>query len=148
MSAFTVSLFGHRQIEDLREVEERLLKIIQFFLQTKENVVFLIGRNCEFDEYAASLIKRLRKEMKLDNSELFLVLPYKVANITYYEKYYDGIIIPENMHRLYPKAAIKLRNQWMVERSDVIVFRIEKNNGCAYTAMKYAEKLCKEIINI
>ena len=36
----------------------------------------------------------------------------------------------------------------MVDRSDFVVFFVERNSGGAYQTMKYAEKQGKEIINL
>ena len=90
----------------------------------------------------------MRKESGEENSEIILVLPYTVANIEYYEKYYDDIIIPDRVYSAHPKSAIILRNRWMIESSDLVVVYVEHKTGGAYTAMKYAEKLNKRIINI
>ena len=76
MNIYTVSLFGHREIESLRELENRLVPIITELLRTKIYVSFLIGRNGEFDEFAASVIKSVRKRLGIENCDLTLVLPY------------------------------------------------------------------------
>ena len=55
---YRVALFGHRTLYDLRKVEDRLAPILENLLRTKEYVEFYIGRHGEFDEYAASVIKR------------------------------------------------------------------------------------------
>ena len=47
----------------------------------------------------------------------------------------------------HPKAAITLKNHYMIDNSDLVIVYVEKKGG-AYSAMKYAEKQCKEIINI
>ena len=60
MNVYTVSLFGHREITDYRELENQLTEIVRKLIQTKEYVSFLIGRNGEFDEYGASIIKRAK----------------------------------------------------------------------------------------
>ena len=77
-----------------------------------------------------------------------MVLPYTVADLEYYEKYYDSIIIPESLHGAHPKAAITLKNRWMIEQSDLVMIYVEREKGGAYAAMKYAEKLNKRIINL
>lgn len=41
-----------------------------------------------------------------------------------------------------------LKNQWMIEQSDLVIVYIERKEGGAYTAMKYAEKLNKKVINL
>ena len=92
MDIFTVSLFGHREIDCLMGLEKRLFPIVRGLIQTKPYVSFLIGRNGEFDEYAASVIKRVQKEVGKDNSDITLILPYKVAALEYYEKYYDDAV--------------------------------------------------------
>ena len=148
MNIFTVSLFGHREIENLRELDNRLTPILKELMQTKEYVSFIIGRHGEFDEYAASLIKLARKEIESESSEITLVLPYAVTDLEFYEKYYDNILIPDSVYRVHPKSAILLRNRWMVEQSDLVIVYVTRDIGGAYTAMKYAKRLNKKIINL
>ena len=148
MNIFTVSLFGHRRIDDLRQIEAHLAPLIKELIRTKSYVAFLIGRNGEFDEFATSVIKHVQKEVGKENSDITLVLPYTVANIEYYEKYYDSIIIPENVYGAHPKSAITLKNRWMIEQSDLVITCVEREKGGAFTAMKYAEKLNKKLINL
>jgi hypothetical protein len=148
MSLYTVSLFGHREIADSKQIEEKLIPIIQELLRKRDFVQFYIGRNGEFDEYAASLIKIAQRDFCMDYSDLTLVLPYEVADMEYYEKYYDDIIIPECLEGVHPKSAISKRNRWMVEKADLLIVYTEKKQGGAYTAMRYAEKLHIPVINL
>ena len=148
MDIFTVSLFGHREIDDLRRLEKQLAPVLKELIQTKSYVSFLIGRNGEFDEYVASVIKRVQKDVGKENNDMTLVLPYTVAALEYYEKYYDSIIIPESLYGAHPKLAITLKNRWMVESSDLVIVYVERDKGGAYTAMKYAEKRNKKLINL
>lgn len=148
MNVFRVSLFGHREIEDLLKLDKMLIPVIRELIQTRPYVSFLIGRNGEFDEYAASVIKRLQKELGKENNDIALVLPYSVADIEYYENYYDSIIIPDDIHGVHPKAAITLRNKWMIEHSELVLLYVHSSRGGAYTAMRYAQKLNKKIVNI
>lgn len=148
MNVYTVSFFGHRKLYDLQRIDECLMPIIKALLKSKEYVAFLIGRNGEFDEYAASIIKRIQKEVGKDNNDITLVLPYMVANLEYYEKYYDHILIPESIGAAHPKSAITLKNRWMVDQSDLVIVNVEHNKGGAFSAMKYAEKKNKKMINL
>ena len=148
MEVFTVSLFGHRKVDDLRWLEGALFPIIKELIRTKPYISFLIGRNGEFDEYVASMIKHAQKELGKDNNEIMLVLSYKVANLEYYQNYYDAIIMPECVYGAHPKCAITLKNRWMVEQSDLVIVYVVRNNGGAYTSMKYAEKRNKRVINL
>ena len=148
LDIFTVAFFGHRYIDNPLKVEELLEAQIRRLINEKEYVDFLVGRNGEFDECAAAAIKRIQTEMGNENNEMTLVLPYKVADLESYEKYYDNVIIPEAVHGVHPKSAITHKNRWMVEGSDLVIAYVEREEGGAYKAMKYAEKLKKEIINL
>ena len=148
MQIYTVCFFGHRELYDLKAIEEKLTPVIKELIKTKPYVAFLIGRNGEFDEYAASVIKSVCKREGRENSDLTLVLPYNVSDIEYYQKYYDGVIIPECVIGAHPKSAIGLRNRWMAEQSELVIVNVERQSGGAYKAMKYAESMNKKIINL
>ena len=81
MDIFTVSLFGHRRIDDLRKLNDRLTPIIKKLIKTKPYVAFLIWRNGEFDEYAASVIKFVQRELGKENNDITLVLPTTLTEI-------------------------------------------------------------------
>lgn len=145
---FRVALFGHRYVDNLRRIEDRLTPILKDLMWKKQFVEFYIGRNGEFDEFAASVIKRAQKDVDLSNTALILVLPYSTPKIEFYENYYDEITIPEVLWGLHPKGAIKAKNRWMVEQADLVIGYVEREEGGAYTALKYAKQLDKEIVNI
>jgi hypothetical protein len=147
MEAFTVSLFGHRIVDD-RKAEGWLASIIKELICSHCYVAFLVGRNGEFDELAARIIKMVSREVGCENNHIILVLPYAVKDIEFYESYYDSIVIPEDVERAHPKAKITLRNRWMIDHSDLVVAYIEHSDGGAYTAIKYAETKNKEIIRL
>ena len=148
MQIYTVCFFGHRDLHDLRKTDESLIPLLRELLRTKPFVVFLVGRNGGFDEYISSVIKRIQKEVGKENSELTLVLPYKVADIEYYNEYYDSVIIPDCVAKSHPKSAITLRNRWMAEQSELVIVNVERDKGGAYTAMRYAQKHNKKIVNL
>ena len=149
MNIYTVSFFGHRQIDRPFEAEERLEKIICELIRSKEYVEFLVGRNGEFDQMAASTVRRVKKAVDDANSALVLVLPYMTAeyygNKDGFEDYYDEIEIFESG---YFRAAFVQRNRSMVDRSDLVVCCIEHSGGGAYSAVQYARKSNKKIVNV
>ena len=65
-----------------------------------------------------------------------------------YKNYYDEITIPDVCYGKHFKAAITERNRWMVEQADLFICYVEREEGGAYTALKYAKKLEKEVINL
>ena len=147
-NTYRVVLFGHRDFYGHRTLDDRLYPLLKDLLRTKPFVEIYIGRNGDFDIYAATVVKRVQDAMGKANSEFTCVLPYPEKDIEYYEKYYDNVMIPECIGRTHPKGAITKRNRWMVEQADLFVCYVEREEGGAYTAMKYAKKLDKHIINL
>ena len=58
MDIYTVAFFGHRYIENPFVVEDRLELLISDLLRTKQYVVFLFGRDGDFDQLVSSTIRR------------------------------------------------------------------------------------------
>ena len=145
---YRVVLFGHRDFNGHRILDEKLYPLLKDLIRTKPFVEIYIGRKGEFDLYAATVVKRVQNAMGKDNNEFICVLPYPEKDMEYYEKYYDNVMIPECIGKTHPKGAITKCNRWMVEQCDLFVCYIEREEGGAYTAMKYAQKLDKKIVNL
>ena len=148
MKAYKIALLGHRELYKHNVVEERLYSILRDLMEREVYVQIYIGRNGEFDCFAASVVKRAQNMFGNENSELILVLPYSVKDIPYYEKYYDGVIIPQSVEKMHPKGAIAQRNRWMIEECDLFICYVDKKSGGAYAAFEYAKKTGKKIINL
>ena len=58
MDIYTVSSFGHREVERAAEIESKLNQFFHDLITQKQYVEFLIGRDGEFDLLAASAIRR------------------------------------------------------------------------------------------
>ena len=63
LNIYTVSFFGHREIEKGLETERRLDDMIRSFIREKEYVDFLVGRNGEFDQLVSSAVRRAKKSI-------------------------------------------------------------------------------------
>ena len=152
LEIFTVVFFGHRYIDNPFKVEELLEEHIRKFIDEKEYVDFLVGRNGEFDQCVSSAVLRVRINYRDDNSSLVLVLPYStveyINNQNYYEDYYSDIEISYAASKAHPKSAIQIRNREMVDRADMVICYIEHNEGGAYKTVKYASEQNKPIINL
>lgn len=151
MNTYTVSFFGHRYIDNPFPIEDALDELIGDLLQSKEYVEFLVGRNGDFDQLVSSAIRKGKREIRDDNSAHVLVLPYMTADFRDFEEdyreYYDEIEVFSSADKHY-KAAFQARNRDMVDRSDLVVFFVERNNGGAYQTMQYAMKKGKECRNL
>ena len=151
MNTYTVSFFGHRHIDNPLPIEKTLDVLIGSLLQSKEYVEFLVGRNGEFDQLVSSAIRRCKREIRDNNSAHVWVLPYATAdyrdNEEDYRAYYDEIEVFDSAGKHF-KAAFQARNRNMVDRADLVVFCVERNEGGAYQTMRYAIQQGKQYINL
>ena len=152
MEIYTVSFFGHREIENALEVERKLEAKITELIQTKQYIEFLVGREGEFDILAASVVRRVKKQMDYGNCSLIWVLPYMKAEFRDNEKnyldYYDDVEICEQSAKVHFKSAMQIRNRAMVDRSDLVICCIQHKSGGAYKTVQYAQKQGQTVINI
>jgi len=151
-SVFTVAFFGHRYVDNVLEIESLLEEQIRKLINEKEYVEFLVGRNGDFDRCVSSVVFRMRKKYKNDNSALILVLPYPTAeylnNKEFFHDYYTDVEISHSAYAAHPKSAIQIRNREMVDRSELVICCVEKKYGGAWQTVKYAKEQGKLIINI
>lgn len=136
MSAFRVSLIGHRIVDNIDEIEQKVSCVAKNIILKNEYTEFYIGRNGDFDIIAASCIKKVQSELNRFSSSIFLVLPYTVSNLEYYEKYYDAVIIPDELSAIHPKSAITKRNEWLI----LLIAYVVRSSGGAATCLKKAVK--------
>ncbi len=152
MNIYTVSFFGHRVVENIFEIENRLDKLLHDIITQKTYVEFLIGRNGDFDLLATSAIKRAVRKYGCGNTSFILVLPYLKAEYRndeqHYLDYYDEIEVCAEASKAHYKAAIQVRNRNMIDRSDLVICCIQHKSGGAYRTIRYAEKQGKKIFNL
>ncbi len=152
MNIYTVSFFGHRQVENFLDIERRLENRLRELMGQKEYVEFLVGRNGEFDQLASSTVLRLKRLMGSEGSALVLVLPYATAEFTNnqgsFYRYYDEIEVSEAASDKHFKSAIQARNREMIDRSDMVICYITHKSNGAYQSVQYARKQGKNIINL
>lgn len=152
MNIYTVSFFGHREIEKPTEIENRLDKLLHDLINQKEYVEFLIGKDGEFDLLASSVIKRAIRSYGYGNTYFILVLPYMKAEYRDNEKnyldYYDEVEICTESAKAHYKSAIQIRNRNMVDRSNLVVCCIQHKSGGAFKTIQYAKKQNCRIVNL
>ena len=152
MDIYTVSFFGHREVERAAEIESKLDQLLHDLITQKQYFDFLVGRDGEFDLLAASSIRRAVKQYGCGNTSLILVLPYMKAeyrdNEKEYNDYYDEVEVCAESSEAHPKSAIQIRNRSMIDRADLVVCCIQHKSGGAYATIRYAEKQGKKIVNL
>ena len=152
VDVFTVAFFGHRYIDNFFAVESKLEEVVRDLLHSKEYVEFLVGRNGDFDQMVSSTVLRMKRNVRDDNSALRLVLPYPTAEFENNEdgfyNYYDEIEICDESAKAHFKGAMQIRNRNMVDRADLVVCCLEREEGGAFQTVQYAKKQEKQIINL
>ena len=152
MKTLTCTFAGHADVYSA-SVERSLSETIKRLIRENEDIIFYVGGRGEFDKMAASAVRAAKARNPDKKIRLFLVEPYMErrlnADKTYYEQMYDGILIPEELIGVHPKAAIKKRNRLMVDWSDTLIAFVCRDFGGAYETLQYARRkgnIC--IINI
>lgn len=62
--------------------------------------------------------------------------------------YYDEIEICEDSTAKHFKVSFQVRNRHMVDRSNLVIFYVETNEGGAYQTMQYAIQQGKNLVNL
>lgn len=142
---------GHREVYGANV--DALLKVtIENLLKKDISFTFYTGDMGEFDQLCSSAVRTAKRQHPALDIRLIAVLPYMMTRINaykvQYECLYDEIIIPTELSEIHYKSAIAARNRWMVERSDYLIAYVYRDFGGAYTTLKYAQQVGKEIINL
>ena len=91
MQIFTVSFFGHRQIDNCFEIELLLEKLIRELMLSKEYVEFLVGRDGDFDQLVSSTVLKYKRTVRDDNSSLIWIMPYLIAEYRNNEDFISAV---------------------------------------------------------
>lgn len=140
--------FGHRIV--LIDVEGPLREVLCNLIETHGVTRFLTGGMGEFDELFAKTIRSLRSVYPQIN--LCLVVPYLTKSLNEKRELlsflYDEIILPSELDGANKKAAIPMRNRWMVDHSDFVISAVHRDFGGAYEAVSYATQRGVQVKNL
>lgn len=139
--------FGHRYV--FENLISKLDNAVEEAI-TQGCELFYTGAMGDFDSLFSSAVRSAKKVYP--HIKLIGVKPYFTNDINtdkdYYAALYDDIIIPDELAGIHPKAAIKARNRWMINNSDIVLIYTVRNFGGAYEAKRYAERNGKRLIKI
>lgn len=139
--------FGHRNV--FENIGDKLDNAVEAAIQ-QGCEIFYTGAMGEFDSLFSSAVRKAKKSHP--HIKLTCVKPYFTNDINadrdYYDAMYDDVIIPPELIGVHYKAAIKARNRWIIDNSDIVVVYTIRNYGGAYDALRYAERKSKCIIKI
>ena len=139
---------GHRKIYE-PNIGEKVKKHWKKPMEIESRIVFLNGGMGRFDEVC---VRKLKEQYPEKDIHLCLVTAHFSNRFntekSYYQTFYDEILVPKEVEYTYYKAAITKRNRWMVDHADLMLAYIDHNYGGAYQTCRYAQKKSVPIINI
>ncbi len=138
----TATFIGHRDCIDISTdiVRSEIIRFIEQGVTT-----FLNGGMGKFDWLCARIIFELKHEYP--NIENYLIIPYLSFHIPP-TPYFDAVLYPEGFEKYYFKAAITVRNQYLVDQSSYALCYVSHNSGGAAKTYQYAQKQDITIVNL
>lgn len=135
-----VTFCGHREVREPEKVRNWLYVTVEGLILEGADCFYLGGYG-RFDAMAANIVRELKG--KYPHIRSVLTLPY--LDREYDLSGYDESIYPplENVPRRY---AISKRNEYMVDKADVVVAYVVYGFGGASKTLRYAERKQKWIV--
>ena len=135
-----VTFCGHRDVFDPETVSAWLNETVKGLIREGADCFYLGGYG-QFDALAAAVVRK-QKERYLEIRSV-LVLPY--LDRPFDASDYDETVYPplENVPKRY---AVSRRNEYMIDRSDVVIAFVTRSFGGAYKTLCYAQRKQKRII--
>lgn len=142
-----VTFFGHRNFQENAKLRERFFD----FLHVYDNspVDFYLGGYGNFDSFALRNCKAYQKTNP--QARLIYVTPYLGKTLDghreYLQEHYDEILYPP-IEDVPLQFAISKRNEWMVEKADLVIAYVDCHYGGAYKALLHAKRKGVTFVNL
>ena len=144
-----VTFCGHRDFQETGDIKGRLLRELLNLAESNETLICYTGGYGSFDRFAARCVKEAQKTA--NNIRNCLVVPYLTVSLQKElkerEGFFDEVIYPA-LENVPPKYAILRRNEWMVERANLVIGYVTHNFGGAGKTWQYAKRKGVALINL
>ena len=137
------TFFGHRDCDD--DIAATLCERIENLICENEIDTFYVGNQGNFDCMVIDALRKLKLEY--EHIRYYIVLAYLPSET---KNLYDSenTIFPDGIENVYPRFAISFRNEWMIDKSDVVIGYIRYSFGGAYKFFEMAERKGKNTVNL
>lgn len=135
-----VTFCGHAEMTNREPVRAWLFSVTKALIE-RGATTFYLGGYGSFDALAAAVLRQQKETFP--DIELILVRAYLQGEMDGFG--YDDSVYPP-LEAVPPRFAIAKRNQWMVQKSDVVVAYVTHDWDGAATTLRYAKGKKKEII--
>ncbi|MBQ4099077.1 MAG: hypothetical protein IJC87_03005 [Clostridia bacterium] len=138
-----ISFFGHANFSCDEQFFIQTVQTLQEIIGDSE-VEFFVGSYGNFDSFGL----KCAKEIKLQRADVKITRVTPYLNKEYAkDKLIDGNLYPEIEH-VPPKFAIIKRNEWVIDKSDIVIFYMKFSTKKTYDFYLYAKRKNKRIINL
>lgn len=136
-----ITFCGHGDFIKTEKIENTLIELLKFFAKGRETIDCYCGGYGRFDGFAAECVRKAKKDF--ENIRNCLIIPYIPLSfqekIKYLNDYYDEIIYPP-LKNIPAKYAIIKRNEWMVDKADLLIAYVKHSWGGAAKTLEYAKR--------
>lgn len=140
----SATFFGHRDF-NYSPYKDKIEAIIIDLIENHGVTEFYNGFRGNFDGLCAEIVFDLKT--RYPNIKNIMVLSYHNRQNFVLPKYFDeSVYLLEK--RVPPQYAISYTNQEMIQRSDFIISGVCYHYGGAYTALEFARRKQKNILDI
>lgn len=139
----TVTFFGHGDADI--SLQKTLSEAIEALIIHQHANMFYVGTHGNFDRMATKALYGLKQKYpKIQAYSVLSFMPAANGNRVYLLE----TIFPEEVARAHPKNAIAKRNEWMLEKSDVVITYVICSMGGAAVFKRRAINKGKSVIEI
>ncbi len=135
-----VTLCGHSEVSQPEAVRRWLEDLLAALVEQGADTFYLGGYGT-FDRLAADVLRGCKA--RYPHLNILLILPYLTGSRA--ADGYDDTIYPP-LETVPPRVAVLRRNQWMVERSDLLVAYVIHSWGGAAKTLDHAKRRRKPIV--
>ena len=146
-----IAFAGHSFISSFERTKEMVKEQIRNSIAYEKKAIFYLGGYGDFDEVCAYACRELKQEF--DFIERIYVTPYislieqgKIKEMQN-QGLCDMSIYPP-IEKVPPRFAISKRNEWMMEKADLVIAYVKRDYGGAYKSLEFAKRKKKKIINL
>ena len=146
-----ITFAGHSFISSKDKIKKIVKEQMRNNIKDSTSVTCYLGGYGDFDALCANVCRELKQEFTF--IEIVYVTPYislsEQTKIKEMQKYglYDASIYPP-IESTPPKFAILKRNEWMIEKADIVITYVDRNFGGAFKSLQTAKRRKKKVINI
>ncbi len=132
------TFFGHRDApaEVKPKIRETILSLVQ-----RGVTHFYVGNQGAFDRMVLGELETIAKEYPIQYDVVLAYFPTQDMTTV-------QTILPDGIEQVHPRFAISWRNDWMIEKSEIVVAYVYRNYGGATRYTEKARRKGKEIINL